>query len=241
MRNKFNTPWSPVGDKTRFGYMLNCNGNRLDLEHSRLLNRVAQCVNACAGMDDPVAEVQRLKNKVAASMLDNKPISAKAGNSDNPYFMTIEATLGSVRGDIESAKSIYASSPETLQKAVDEARSGGFKTKSDFSDFPAVPSWQELGILPPVGTMCEMQDDKDEWVTAEIIAHKSRYAFGWCADREMVYFSAMPHEFLPLQTEKQKTIAAMLECFDGFFEGKPRDNAGDVCEKIYDKFMAKKA
>lgn len=211
--------------------------------HTEIRERIAQCVNACAGMDDPVAEVEKLR----------------------------ESALELLTGQIDTSK---------LKEAVDEARAAGFTTKTDCSDFNFATdacnsqskmvldkvgekSWHDLGIFPPVGTVCEVTHDgmHGEWEQIEILKYDIDYSDGndrgrvACISingtvsvspsrcRGELYWLFNPEEddckFRPIQTEKQKTIKEMLYCFDGFFNG-DGDNAGQVCEKIYDQFIAEK-
>jgi len=292
MGNKYHTPWYSV--TTARGLMLvSGNNNTVDFESPFVLTHVLNCVNACAGMDDPLAEIAELKHKAMGAAVE----------------------------------SLYTSSPETLQKAIEEAKADGFKIEFnsqmvyahkavddardsgiitnydddakkvadsiinsysvvddigsglkasdgtpdriisrkigidcafDFSnvktyvglhDVPSrpgtvtPPSWHELGIFPPVGIDCEINEPNMIYHGRKIhvFAHYNGHAFAWDDLEQAAYHSDDPSEFRPIQTEKQKTIKAMLEFFNGFFSADgPIDNAGDVCEKIYDQFIADK-
>jgi hypothetical protein len=284
MENKYRTPW--IVKKGNRPFVASYDGTPVAFYQSTL-ERITQCVNACAGMDDPVMEVHRLKNKVAAAMLEDKPRSAKAGNSDTPYFMTIHATPSALRGRRSAAvESLYTSSLENLQEAIEEAKADGFdigfssqmvyahkdhdgKPLKVFIDGrehivprrpgsvePATPlSWHELGILPPVGTVCEIVIDgevKDfvgelNGISCKIIAHEilpsgeDVAVFSYDANQfgfQRKYHSLVASCFRPTQTEKQKTIAAMLPIVAALDGSQAR--AEIACEKIYDKFLADK-
>lgn len=82
--------------------------------------------------------------------------------------------------------------------------SAGYNNRGDWSELKEIPKqpWNGEG-LPPVGTVCDMLDDKNFFVEVEIIAIKSLHAFGWSEDRSMAYFSSNPDEFRPIQTPEQ--------------------------------------
>lgn len=255
MKLVYGSPKVPCSVSNCGKELLNADGDTVDMRGASLA-RIAVCVNACAGMDDPVMDINKLK-RIREGL-------EKAG-------MIIEAAA---RNKVES---IYTGSAETLRKAIEEAKADGFKIEfnsqmvyahkpdiecaCDFSEIDhfatdgatvnkaknyggpvAPPSWHELGIFPPVGTVCEALIE-NTWHEVEILRYKGELNAAACLlsecynDRNL-YWSC---DFRPIQTEKQKTIKAMLECFNDFFSADgPTDNAGDVCEKIYDQFIAKK-
>lgn len=264
MENKFNTPWSPVGDKTRFGYMLNCNGNRLDLEHSQLLNRVAQCVNACAGMDDPVADVAELKRRCSREALlkairrvkSDPRLNIKHGLIFKP-LPPLEPSYDEQELASEISSALCDGSTETLNKAIAHAKECGFSfadggitaadwpvknTPEFFVKNPESKPWHENGEFPPVGTECEINEPSMSYDgrKVHVFAHYNGRAFAWDPIENSAYHSDKPSEFRPIQTEKQKTIKGMLEWFDGFFDGYIPVNSEEFCEKIYDQFIANK-
>lgn len=57
--------------------------------------------------------------------------------------------------------------------------------------------------LPPVGTVCEMQDGVGAWTKVEIFASHFEYAHGWDDNKRISYFSNFPHEFRPVRTPEQ--------------------------------------
>jgi len=91
---------------------------------------------------------------------------------------------------------------------------------------PQPTPWSCEG-LPPVGEVCEMQDDKSEWVKVTIIANHAGFAHGWDSVHECAYFSPHLCEFRPIRTTEQiaadEREAAILEmekiCRSGDFGG----------------------
>lgn len=57
--------------------------------------------------------------------------------------------------------------------------------------------------LPPVGTVCEMQNAIGIWREVEIFAHFKGNVFGWDGGELINYFSNDPHEFRPIRTPEQ--------------------------------------
>lgn len=70
-------------------------------------------------------------------------------------------------------------------------------------------SWCERGELPPIGTICEMIDDKKTWLECEIIAHKNSFCIGWISSRNAPFYTDDKSEFRPLRTEREKAISEM--------------------------------
>lgn len=66
----------------------------------------------------------------------------------------------------------------------------------------AEPEWTGEG-LPPVRTVCEMQDGIGAWLKVEIFADHKRYVHGWDEDRRISYFSNDPKEFRLIKTPEQ--------------------------------------
>lgn len=86
---------------------------------------------------------------------------------------------------------------------------------------PSTPSWSSEG-LPPVGVVCEMQDDIGNWLPVEIIAVHAGYAHGWYEKSELCFYSNLPCEFRPIRTteqiatdEREAAIKQMIEDGDG--------------------------
>lgn len=67
-------------------------------------------------------------------------------------------------------------------------------------------SWHDRGELPPVGTICEMLDDKNTWLECEIIAHKNSFCIGWVSSRNAPFYTDDKSDFHPLRTEREKAI-----------------------------------
>lgn len=67
---------------------------------------------------------------------------------------------------------------------------------------PITPSWSGEG-LPPVGTVCEMQDCQGSWVNVTIIANHAGFAHGWDSVHECAHFSPHVCEFRPIRTPEQ--------------------------------------
>ena len=70
-------------------------------------------------------------------------------------------------------------------------------------------SWYERGEFPPIGTICEMIDDKETWLECEIIAHKNSFCIGWISSRNAPFYTDDKSEFRPLRTEREKAIEDM--------------------------------
>jgi len=58
-------------------------------------------------------------------------------------------------------------------------------------------------VLPPVGEVCDMQDDNGAWIKVEIIANHAGFAHGWDSVHECAYFSPHVCEFRPIRTHEQ--------------------------------------
>ena len=88
---------------------------------------------------------------------------------------------------------------------------------------PAQPaqdnSWHEHGELPPVGTICEMLDDRAAWCECKIIAHEDGACIGWMTSRNSPFYTYDRDEFRPLRTEREKAIDEMVAVildYDGY-------------------------
>lgn len=257
MGNKYREPWV---DGQCFGVQMLV--SKADDQHivmsGEIRQRIADCVNACAGMDDPVMEVAKLKDKSTENALQNEYM--KAALNSLMGLLCDASDSGDHGKSLESivtyGKSILTGGADltALKKAVDNVFIIEFKPYADedscaydfsntknFGGLEKIPSWHELGIFPPVGTECEINEPKmsRDGRKVHVFAHYNGLAFAWDDVEQAAYHSDDPSEFRPIQTEKQKIIKEMLYCFDGFFNG-DGDNAGQVCEKIYDQFIAKK-
>ena len=76
------------------------------------------------------------------------------------------------------------------------------RDRKELVERPSSPAWNGEG-LPPVGTVCEMQDDIGNWIPVEIIAVHAGYAHGWSEQSELAYFSNLACEFRPIRTPEQ--------------------------------------
>ena len=72
-------------------------------------------------------------------------------------------------------------------------------------------SWHERGELPPVGTICEMIDDRATWRECKIIAHEDGACIGWIASLNSPFYTYDKSEFRPLRTEREKAIDEMVK------------------------------
>ena len=80
-------------------------------------------------------------------------------------------------------------------------------------------SWYERGELPPVGTICEMIDDRATWRECKIIAHEDGACIGWIASLNSPFYTYDKSEFRPLRTEREKAIdemASVILDYDGY-------------------------
>ena len=103
------------------------------------------------------------------------------------------------------------------------------------------PVWDGEG-LPPVGVVCEMQDEIGRWIKVEIIAIHENHAHGWESKSKQAYYSLNSEEFRPIRTHEQieaerrdRVMKQMLDAWilgDGTFES--------VCNAIYDAIRAGK-
>ena len=82
-------------------------------------------------------------------------------------------------------------------------------------------SWHERVEFPPVGTTCEMIDDKNTWLECEVIAHKDGSCIGWIHSRKSPFYTYDKSEFRPLPTEREKAIDEMLSVYAEKDGGKP--------------------
>jgi hypothetical protein len=62
--------------------------------------------------------------------------------------------------------------------------------------------WNGEG-LPPVGTVCEMKDDRGSWLKVEIIASHAGYSHGWSDVCTQNFFADDPQDFRPIRTPEQ--------------------------------------
>lgn len=96
--------------------------------------------------------------------------------------------------------------------------------------------WNGKG-LPPVGTVCEMQDGIGAWTVVEIFAVHCGYAHGWDSNKRISYFSGYANEFRPIRTPEQiaaeerlKAIDEMAAVYKSNYEGHVKDG----CQALYD-------
>lgn len=76
--------------------------------------------------------------------------------------------------------------------------------------------------MPPIGTVCEMQDGIGVWTKVEIFASHCGFAHGWDADKRISYFSGDPREFRPIRTPKQIAAEETLRDIERLYvEGGP--------------------
>ena len=71
-------------------------------------------------------------------------------------------------------------------------------------------AWYERGELPPVGTICEMLDDRAAWCECKIIAHEDGACIGWMTSRNSPFYTYNRDEFRPLCTEREKAIDELI-------------------------------
>ena len=67
-------------------------------------------------------------------------------------------------------------------------------------------AWHERGEFPPVGTICEMIDDRATWRECKIIAHEDGACIGWIASLNSPFYTYDKSEFRPLCNEREKAI-----------------------------------
>ena len=97
-------------------------------------------------------------------------------------------------------------------------------------------SWYARGELPPVGTICEMIDDRATWRECKIIAHEDGACIGWIASLNSPFYTYDKSEFRPLHTEREKAIDAACDviCKNGV-----HDFERGVITKLYDAGLLK--
>ena len=97
-------------------------------------------------------------------------------------------------------------------------------------------SWYERGELPPVGTICEMIDDRATWRECKIIAHEDGACIGWIASLNSPFYTYDKSEFRPLRAEREKAIDAACDviCKNGV-----HDFERGVITKLYDAGLLK--
>ena len=91
-------------------------------------------------------------------------------------------------------------------------------------------SWYERGELPPVGTTCEMIDDKNTWLECEVISHKDGSCIGWIPSRKAPFYTYDKSDFRPIRTEREKAIDEMANLIARSVFGSAKCQA----EKLYD-------
>lgn len=94
-------------------------------------------------------------------------------------------------------------------------------------------SWYERGEFPPIGTICEMIDDKETWLECEIISHKNTFCIGWISSRKAPFYTDDKNEFRPLRTEREKAIDSACEAIGGVIGGRL------IIERLYDAGLLK--
>ena len=103
--------------------------------------------------------------------------------------------------------------------------------REKMSDKPEVDdSWHERGELPPVGTICEMIDDRATWRECKIIAHEDGACIGWIASLNSPFYTYDKSEFRPLRTERENAIDEMADLIAKSVFGSAKCQA----EKLYD-------
>ena len=70
-------------------------------------------------------------------------------------------------------------------------------------------SWYERVEFPPIGTVCEMIDDKNTWLECEVISHKDGSCIGWIPSQKAPFYTYDKNGFRPLSTEREKAIDEM--------------------------------
>ena len=91
-------------------------------------------------------------------------------------------------------------------------------------------SWYERVEFPPIGTVCEMIDDKNTWLECEVISHKDGSCIGWIPSRKAPFYTYDKNEFRPLRTEREKAIDEMANLIAKSVFGSAKCQA----EKLYD-------
>jgi hypothetical protein len=88
-----------------------------------------------------------------------------------------------------------------------------------------LPTWNGEG-LPPVGTVCEMKDDRGLWLKVEIIASHAGYSHGWSDVCAQNFFADDPQDFRPIRTaekveadRRKKVISDLKSLFPQGIEG----------------------
>jgi hypothetical protein len=100
-------------------------------------------------------------------------------------------------------------------------------------------SWHERGEFPPVGTICEMIDDKNTWLECEVISHKDGSCIGWIPSRKSPFYTYYKSEFSPLRTEREKAIDEMILAIDHIKEGNFETFIGALYDAGYRRVASK--
>lgn len=117
------------------------------------------------------------------------------------------------------------------QEAVQDKADDEADLNECIGQVPA-PVWNGEG-LPPVGCECEMQNDRGEWISVDIIAQNDGFSFGWNYDYRMVYFSDKSAEFRPIRTEADRKRDERASAIDGFISGFRGQETGSNKELAY--------
>lgn len=187
------------------------------------------CVNACAGMEDPVAEVERLK---LAQFPDY-------GHADMCDALASELTIP----DHKFQNFGFEIRDNNGKVIMDSNGLYGCSFNKEVSQ-DAHLSWYDLGELPPVGTECEVLNltlgIMSDWEKCTIIfVGKFRIIYNSesCNERVANITGYPALQFRPIQTEKQKSIKEIIDilpssgfCYD----------VDKTAQEIYEKFIAKK-
>jgi hypothetical protein len=265
MSNKFREPWA---DGLYCGVMMlisKADDQRIVM-NGEIRKRIADCVNACAGMDDPVAEIERLKSIATETAMQNEYV--KEAINSLVGWLSEAADSGdhgqSLDKMVDYGKFILTGGADltAMKKAAEKVNIMSFKKtviensiSVDFSIPEAAEkifdvvqkSWHELGQLPPAGTECEFSSDGHHqgfvWCKfhGKIINNEGLIIeFISPTNRKCTIvdsFDPRLTKFRPLQTEKQKMIKEISDMLPS--SGFCYD-VDECAQKIYDKFIAKK-
>ena len=89
--------------------------------------------------------------------------------------------------------------------------------------------------LPPVGTVCEMQNAIGIWREVEIFAEFKGNVFGWDGGELINYFSNKAEEFRPIRTPEQIAVEAREKAINAMAEILTHDGSFfQDAERLYD-------
>ena len=103
---------------------------------------------------------------------------------------------------------------DTLEKRPEQKAFEPFTSIEDNQekDMKQDNGWFEREELPPVGVKCEtLVEPELQWVSAEVVAHRDRFAIVWITSEKCGAQSDAPKHFRPIRTERDVLLSVITE------------------------------